>query len=186
MKRCVALSRKCVNEKAGKSNDIPPYVAAIIVRDGEIIDEAYRGELAPGDHAEFTLLEKKLAGIDVEGATLFTTLEPCVRRSPNKTPCAKWIIERKLGKVVSGILDRNPTIKGDGCCQIQDAGIKISLFDSDIADEIIKINHGFLNSFRRRTKAELQDPVSIGEVGVYYGENERSLRLNLNTDYART
>jgi hypothetical protein len=50
-------------EEASKSvsepNRVSPKVGAVLARDGKLIDKAFRGELAPGDHAEFTLLERK-------------------------------------------------------------------------------------------------------------------------------
>lgn len=57
MERAVEASRNCTQEP---SKDIPtPSVGAAIIHNGKILEVAYRGELAPGDHAEFTLLGKK-------------------------------------------------------------------------------------------------------------------------------
>jgi pyrimidine deaminase RibD-like protein len=56
MERAVTLARQCVSEE-GK---ISPKVGAVVARGALMLGEAFRGELAPGDHAELTLLESKL------------------------------------------------------------------------------------------------------------------------------
>jgi pyrimidine deaminase RibD-like protein len=176
MLRAIELSRKCKDESDRPS----PKVGAVLVMDGKIIGEAYRGELGPGEHAEYTLLHKKLQTEIVSGSTLYVTLEPCTKRSPSKTPCADGIIERKIKRVVFGCIDRNPNIRGEGEVRLMDAGIEIGKFDSDLLLIIEELNRDFVRLHRRnkttRTSVETRDPIEPGTVGpngheIGYTEN---------------
>ncbi|MEO5770334.1 MAG: deaminase [Polyangia bacterium] len=166
MVRAIELARQCRSER-GK---ISPKVGAVIVRGRKIVGEAFRGEQRPGDHAEFTLLERKLSQETLAGATLYTTLEPCTSRNPPKIACAERIVERRIRRVVIGVLDPNDRIRGRGELRLREAGVEIARFDSDLMPQIEELNRDFARQHatgarRRRTKAEMSDPVKPGEVG---------------------
>jgi pyrimidine deaminase RibD-like protein len=166
MERAVALARQCVSEEGR----ISPKVGAIVARDGVVLGEAFRGELAPGDHAEFTLLETKLGNETLAGATLFTTLEPCTARNRPKLPCAERIVERRIARVVIGVLDPNDAIRGRGELRLRDAGIEIARFDPDLMAQIEEVNREFTREqvgaqHLERTKAQTSDPADPDEVG---------------------
>lgn len=166
MRRAVELARQCESESAEAS----PKVGAVVARNGVAIGEAFRGELAPGEHAEFTLLEKKLPNDALAGATLFTTLEPCTTRNPPKIACAERIIERRIRRVVIGVLDPNDSIRGRGELRLREAGIEIARFDPDLMAQIEELNREFARTQAgaqapQRTEAQTTDPADPKKVG---------------------
>jgi pyrimidine deaminase RibD-like protein len=128
-----------------------PKVGAVVVKDGEILAKGYRGELAPGEHAEFTVLEQKLKDRSVAGATVYTTLEPCTTRNHPKIPCADRLAERKVSRVVIGMVDPDDRISGKGQKRLRKAGIAIDLFAPDLMAQVEEMNRSFV---REKEKEE--------------------------------
>jgi len=155
-------------DKAKKSNvedhRSHPKVGAVVVREGTVLASAHRGELGPGDHAEFTLLDKKLANIDLKGATLLTTLEPCTSRGTHK-PCTDRIVEKGIGTVFVGMLDPNPRVYSQGVKKLRDHGVQVLYFPKDLREEIEADNVSFIAQFRA-------SPALSGKVRFNYTDND--------------
>lgn len=97
MRRAMELARE-----AEKIDEVP--VGALIVRDGEIIAEAYNtreNSKCATHHAEILAIERAcsaLGGWRLPGVTLYVTMEPCVM-------CAGAIINSRIPRVVYGVPD---------------------------------------------------------------------------------
>jgi ATP-dependent DNA helicase RecG len=146
MKKSIAEPR---NDKAS------PKVGAILIDpEGEVLGAAHRGEIREGDHAEYTLLDRKFRDKNVTGCYLFATLEPCApgsRKHP-KLGCAERIVNARITKIWVGIEDPDPTVDRKGIKYLQNAGIEVEMFDEDLQDIIYKENKEFLSQANIRAK----------------------------------
>src|ERR1019366_166012 len=133
---------------------VHPRVGVVVVRDGRVLATAHRGEV-PQCHAEYIALEKKLADVSLAGSTVYTTLEPCTERNHPKVPCAVRLTERKVARVVIGILDPDDRISGRGQRTLRKAGIETALFPPDLMAEVEDLNRDFI---RERKSAQRNKP----------------------------
>jgi len=102
-----------------------PVVGAVLVRKGKIIAEDWHRKFGEG-HAERNLLEKfdqKIRSTDV----LYVSLEPCCHHSKKTSPCTDIILEKKVKKVVVGLLDPNPEVSGRGVKLLRKKGVKVDV-----------------------------------------------------------
>lgn len=142
MRLAVDIARKCMSE----GDRITPKVGAVIAQNGTVIQSAFRGELTPGEHAEFTLLERKCPDIVLSGSTVYTTLEPCTTRNEPKIPCVDRLVRRKVARVVIGMLDPDVRIRGNGILTLRRANIRVDLFPPELMTEIEELNRNFISA----------------------------------------
>ncbi|MBX3163298.1 MAG: DeoR family transcriptional regulator [Bacteroidetes bacterium] len=139
-----------------------PKVGAVLAKeDGTLINFAYRGELRQGDHAEFTVLERKHRADKLDGCVLYATLEPCApgARSVTKLGCAERIVNARIKKVYVGIEDPDPKVKGNGIAFLKKNHIEIDFFDKDLQEQILTTNNQFLKEAAERAKLAEQEDI---------------------------
>jgi pyrimidine deaminase RibD-like protein len=158
--RAITEARKSVTE----DDRLHPYVGVVIVKDGKILATAYRGESGTGDHGEYCAL-KKLNEADVQGATVYTTLEPCSTRKPPKKPCTVRLIDSKVARVVYGIADKHESVYGHA--SLVEAGIEIGFFPNDLMQELLALNKEWSDSLRVQPIVPPNDTSPIANVSYY-------------------
>ena len=122
--RSSMMRRAIANASTARLRSIPnPWVGAVVIdRYGAVYDGATE---SPGDrHAERVALDA--AGSDAEGATMFTTLEPC-NHTGRTSPCTEAIIDAGVARVVIGVLDPDPQVSGSGIERLLEAGVDVTL-----------------------------------------------------------
>ncbi|HET9164857.1 MAG TPA: deaminase, partial [Candidatus Angelobacter sp.] len=153
-------ARKSVDEQDGR---IHPRVGVVVVKDGKMLAAGHRGELEKGEHAEYTVLERKLKNETLTGATVYCTLEPCTTRKHPKVPCAERIAERKVGRVMIGMVDPNPEISGRGQQLLRQANIEVGLFPGLYASEIEEMNRDFSRFYKKGSPKQFVSPEWVKE-----------------------
>lgn len=127
LKEALLLAEHC--------SDIEWYgVGCIIVgAAGKVIATGYSGEscdtLGGNRHAEDIAIDKALgSGVELDSATLYSTLEPCSVRRSGKTPCTERIIASGIRRVVYGAREPyDPALKivCQADSQLRSAGIEV-------------------------------------------------------------
>ncbi len=105
-----------------------PGVGAVVVKEGELISEGWTYHTSKV-HAEAMALAR--AGERAQGATVYTTLEPCSHwerpDGSERTPCTHHCIQAGIVRVVAATLDPNPKVSGEGFAQLKAAGIALTV-----------------------------------------------------------
>jgi diaminohydroxyphosphoribosylaminopyrimidine deaminase/5-amino-6-(5-phosphoribosylamino)uracil reductase len=132
MRRALHLAEK------GRGRTSPnPMVGAVLVKRGKVIGEAYHAR-AGEPHAEIVAIEK--AGERAKGSTLYLNLEPCTHYGKTP-PCAPAVIEAGVAKVIIGMEDPNPLVKGRGVVRLKQAGLDVRV--GILEKECTRLNEAF-------------------------------------------
>jgi diaminohydroxyphosphoribosylaminopyrimidine deaminase/5-amino-6-(5-phosphoribosylamino)uracil reductase len=134
MKEALRLARKGIGRTSPN-----PAVGAVIVRKGHIIASGYHKK-AGGDHAEVEALSM-LGGKAEAKDTMYVNIEPC-NHYGKTPPCTMAILKSGLKKVVIGMLDPNPGVKGGGARFLLEKGIEVR---SGILESVCRrLNEAFI------------------------------------------
>lgn len=118
----VALARRCRPVSTAYS------VGAVLVSaSGELLATGFSRDVDPHVHAEESAIRRALAaGCSLQGAVLFSSMEPCGERLSGRTPCARHIIESGIARVVYALAEPERFVRGAGDQILRRAGVAVS------------------------------------------------------------
>lgn len=135
LREAVTLSRS-----APPSPDAFSVGAMIVGADGVVLATGYSRENGAHAHAEQVALEKAaMLGLDLRGATLYTSLEPCSVRRSGSTGCAVRIVASGIARVVFALREPPIFVEGNGAELLAQAGVEVIELDAE-APAVAKIN----------------------------------------------
>jgi len=144
LQAAIEMSRRC------PATDSAFCVGAILVSEsGQVIAQRYSRQSDPQDHAEeAALADAASSGADLRGATLYSSLEPCLRRVSRPASCAQLILHSGVRRVVYAW--REPPIfqPGGGAAWLEEHGITVIELP-DLAPAAESVNRTVLAEHRR-------------------------------------
>jgi pyrimidine deaminase RibD-like protein len=116
-------------EEAHKSDPIPNAycVGCVLVRDDQVLATGFSRELPGNTHAEQVALMK--VKFQAKGATVYTTMEPCSKRTSGNTPCVQSCLHAQVSRVVVGVMEPKNFVLCEGVQLLRDAGVQVDLLN---------------------------------------------------------
>jgi diaminohydroxyphosphoribosylaminopyrimidine deaminase/5-amino-6-(5-phosphoribosylamino)uracil reductase len=135
------LARAIELAEGGRGRVSPnPMVGAVIGRHDEVLGEGFH-EMLGGPHAEVEAI-RAAAGRNLDGATLYVSLEPCCHRG-RTPPCTEAIRAAGIGRVVVASDDPSEHASGRGLGILRDEGVEVVVADGELASRARLLNQPF-------------------------------------------
>jgi diaminohydroxyphosphoribosylaminopyrimidine deaminase / 5-amino-6-(5-phosphoribosylamino)uracil reductase len=119
MEMALALARSQLGRTAEN-----PSVGCVIVRGEEILSTGVTGD-GGRPHGEEAAISN--AKGNLEGATVYVTLEPCAHHSSRGPTCAEGLIKAGITRLVACCQDPDPRTSGQGFALLKAAGIDVEV-----------------------------------------------------------
>ena len=104
LKQAIELSRQCIPVPDAFSVGALVYGA-----DGTLLTTGYSREVGARSHAEEVAIKRaRQKGLDMKGGIIYTSMEPCGKRSSSNKTCTELIAESQIHLVVFAL--REPTL----------------------------------------------------------------------------
>ena len=119
-----------------------PNVGCVLVKNNFIIA---RARTSPGGrpHAEENLISR-MTKAELEGSSLFVTLEPCAHKGSNGTSCTELILNSGIKEIFISNFDPDSRTSGKGLSILKKS--EINVYPNYLIDNGIDLNIGYLTN----------------------------------------
>lgn len=146
-----------------------PRVGCLLVNDGNVIGRGWHARDG-GPHAEVAALDSVDSNANLEGATVYVTLEPC-GWTGRTGACTDALAAAKVKRVVVGQEDSHPNVRGQGLTRLREAGIETSVLN---LHEVESLNPGQrMRHEHHRPWIRIKSAISMdGRISMASGESQ--------------
>ncbi|MFI3285170.1 MAG: dihydrofolate reductase family protein [Rikenellaceae bacterium] len=135
LRRAIEISKRCTPSPTSYC-----VGAVIVTQKGEIF-EGYTHETSPTHHAEQEAIKKaELAGVDLCGATIYSSMEPCSTRSSEPESCSAIIIRHRFARVIFALYEPSCFVHCTGALNMRLTGIDVECIPQE-AERVRKVNN---------------------------------------------
>lgn len=124
LEQAVALAQRCLPSQTA-------YSVGSLIADaaGRLLTTGFSREFGDKWHAEEVALAKaREAGLDLSGATIYASMEPCGLRLSGRKPCADHILEAGIRRVVLALREPPKFVENEAIGRLQRHGVEIVEF----------------------------------------------------------
>ncbi len=153
-----------------------PRVACVIVKDDNILSTATTAS-GGRPHAEILAINKINNLEDLDGATIYITLEPCCSYDGKiSKSCSDEIIKNKFARVVIACLDFNRNVRAQSVEKLKSAGIEVLVLNDDfkIHQEFAKTQNLALPFITLKIATSLDGKIATANFSSKWITNEKS------------
>ncbi|MEZ4702765.1 MAG: bifunctional diaminohydroxyphosphoribosylaminopyrimidine deaminase/5-amino-6-(5-phosphoribosylamino)uracil reductase RibD [Rhodothermales bacterium] len=143
MRRCLELAAR----GAGQVSPNPMVGSVLVGADGQLLGEGWHERYGEA-HAERNAIrdaERRHPGLSFEDATLYVNLEPCNHQGKTP-PCTDILLEKRIGRVVVGMIDPFPAVAGAGVARLEAHGVRVCV--GVLEAECRRFNEAFVHHIR--------------------------------------
>ncbi len=134
LQRAIDLSRSC------RPSATSYCVGAVVVTSSGEIFEGYTHETSPTHHAEQeAILKAERSGANLEGATIYSSMEPCSTRSSEPESCSAIIIRHHFSRAIFALYEPSCFVHCTGALNMRLAGVEVECI-AELGDAVREVN----------------------------------------------